>query len=232
METNKTIVNPPEYVKKLGEQVTKKWTAAYTASLPYGEGPAFFAANNFLQNNLIQESIMARTKEVSQIETFTISLEGSEQIISRTEDGDEIISFKLADVFEDKYGVKLPEDILQSWADAINSGKTLLGDLDHDYLNELYAQGLSLQEIKKAMNQKPGIAKTIKAVLDNGRLWVQAVLDKRYKKIVEKSKGVSLEAHIKRDAQGNVVDGSLLGFTFGIKKDPVIQGTGIDIHAA
>jgi hypothetical protein len=231
MVTDSTIT-PPEYVKKLGDNVTKKWTAAYTASLPYGEGPAFFAANQFLQNNLIQESIIARTKDITPVETFTISLDSSEQIISRTEDGDEVISFKLADVFEDKFGVKIPEEILQSWADAINSGKTLLGDVDHDYLNQLATKGLSLQEIKTAMNQKPGIAKTVKAVLDKGRLWVQAVLDKRYKKIVEKSKGVSLEAHIRRDAQGNVVDGSLLGFTFGIKKDPVIEGTGIDLHAA
>lgn len=226
METNKVVV--PEYVKQLGPSIENKWTVAYSAGLPYGEGPALFAANQILNSPTVQEQIMARTERV--VETLTVTIDTTEQIISRTDDGEEMISFKLADVFEDSKGVQIPEHILQAWADAINAGKTLLGDVDHNYLNDLALQGLSMEEIKAKMATKPGIAKTVKAVFEKGRLWVQAVLDKRYRKVIEKSKGVSLEAHIKRDSQGKVFEGSLLGFTFGVKKDPVIPGTEISMH--
>ena len=52
-------------------------------------------------------------------------------------------------------------------------------------------------------------------------MWVRAIIDKRYKKIIEKANGVSLEAIVSRDANGNVTDGDLLGFTFAVNQRPV-----------
>jgi len=107
-----------------------------------------------------------------------------------------------------------------------------LGDVDHKEFESLVQAMYSEDEVKERIKEKPSIAKAVKAVFDNGALWVKAILDKRYRKMLEKSKGVSLEAIVETDNIGTVLAGDLLGFTFGINEDPVIGGTEVHYHAA
>jgi len=163
------------------------------------------------------------------MEKVTFILDTSKELITRTDSGDEYISFKLADNVEDELGVQLPEFVLKSWADEINANP-IVGDIDHVEYNKLIALGYTEDQIQEVLQGKKGIAKTVKAVYDKGKLWVKALIDKRYRKTIEKSKGVSLEAIISRDSIGNITDGNLLGFTFAVENSPIIQGT--EIHNA
>jgi hypothetical protein len=217
----------PSYVKNRTSAIKKKWVAIFNrVYAEEGEKMAFLVANKWLKRQVKEKKSVARTSQVRERVTFVI--DDSTELIKRTEDGDDYVSFKLADVFKDKYGVQLNKNILQRWANSINNGLTVLGDVDHEYYDKLLESGYTDNEVKELIKNKPSIAKALKAVVDKGRLWVRAIIDKRYKNIVQKSRGVSMEAIVTRDDKGNVVDGDLLGFTFAVKHDPVIPGTGVE----
>lgn len=213
----------PEYVHKLAHELKLKWVSVYNKAESL-DGPevAVIVANEWLKSRLTESSITARTSTTVERVSFVMD---TEQLITRTADGEECVSFKLADNMTDKFGVQLPDEVLQQWAEQINSGAVVLGDIDHQAFEILLRSGASDAVVKQKIKEKPSIAKAIRAVFEKGKLWVKAVIDKRYKKTIEKSKGVSLEAAIKRDTSGKVFAGELLGFTFGIKHDPVIPGT-------
>jgi len=220
--SNSTI---PSYVNKLSDANRKKWVAIFD-SVYKSEGSelALIAANTWLQRNLVQKQTMNRSDKV--IERVVFELDTSHDFIMRTADGDEYVSFKLADVFMDKFGVQLNDSILNKWADMINGGYPILGDVDHETSMKLAQSNLTETEIKEISKQKPSIAKAIQAVVENGRLWVKAMIDKRYKNVIQKSKGVSLEALIKRDPNsGTVLDGDLTGFAFMVNQTPAIEDT-------
>jgi len=222
--TNKEDKSLPSYVRKLPDSLKAKWISIFNSTYESeGEEVAFVVANTWLKRQLKEKRVAARTGHKMDIITFEI--DETKELISRTENGEEYVSFKLADVFKDKFGVQLTKGVLQKWADAINSGATVLGDSDHEYYDKLINLGYSEDEIKSEISKKPSLAKAVQAVVEKGRLWVKALIDKRYKKQIKNSKGVSLEAIITRDSNDQVVDADLLGFTFGIKHDPVISGT-------
>jgi hypothetical protein len=215
----------PSYVKNRSESVKKKWISIFNSVYAKeGEKVAFIVANKWLKDKVVEKKTVARTSET--LERVELVIDETVEFLSRTEDGEDYISFKLADNQVDSKGVQLPEEILKKWADEINSGKILLGDIDHESWQSLLGAGLSEDQIKKEIQNKPSIAKAVRAVFEKGRLWVRAIIDKRYKKLIKGSKGVSMEAIIKRrNSDNKVFDGHLAGFTFGIKQTPVIQGT-------
>lgn len=218
-----SLNNLPEYVRNKSEPLQKKWKFIYESVFEEnGSEMALIVANKWLKGQIVEKKTIARTE--SQLESISFVVEDTE-FLSRTEDGEDYVSFKLADNAKDKFGVQLPDSILMAWADKINSGEIVLGDIDHKAFEELLKSGASDEVIKSMIKQKPSIAKAVRAVFEKGRLWVRAIIDKRYKKTIEKSKGVSLEAAVKRDLAGNVITGDLLGFTFGINQNPVIPGT-------
>jgi hypothetical protein len=214
----------PSYVQKLSPEARAKWVAIFNAVFATeGESMAFAMANKWVKEHIKKKETMARTEHVRSIVEFEVDM--SQDLIQRTADGEEYISFKLADTFKDKFGVEVPPEVLQRWADAINSGQAVLGDVDHEYMDKLQEAGYSIDQVKSALKSKPSIAKAVKAVYEKGRLWVRALIDKRYKKLIQESKGVSMEALVTRDDSGRVTGGDLLGFTFAVKHNPVIQGT-------
>jgi hypothetical protein len=216
----------PAYVKKLSPENQSMWLAISTSvAAKESEQVGFLVANKWLQSNLKKSELKARTEQVR--DRIEFILDTSEELIKRTVDGEDYVSFKLADVYKDKFGVQLPEEVLQQWAEKINSGEVVLGDVDHEMYDQLLQAGYTNEQVKHMLKSKPSIAKAVKAIYDKGRLWVRAVIDKRYKNVIQKSKGVSMEAIITRDNNNNIVSGDLLGFTFGVKHTPVIQGTGV-----
>lgn len=216
--------NLPTYIQNRSKPVQDKWTSIYTnVKKESNETEALLVANTWLQNSVKEQALVARTDKHIERVTFVVD---EKQFIKRTEDGDDYISFKLADVFKDKFGVELPETVLQTWADKINT-EPIVGDIDHEEYDKWLSQGLSDDEIKDRLRNKSGIAKTVKAVVDKGRLWVKAVVDKKYRHLLGKLKGVSLEALVMREDDGSVSDGELLGFTFGVRHTPQIDGSEI-----
>lgn len=219
----------PSYVKKLSEGAQRKWISIFNATYKKdGEKVAFVVANKWLERHIKQKESMHRTENI--IERVRFEVDTSQEFLQYTEGGDQYVSFKLADVFVDKYRRRLTKSLLQKWADKINEGYPILGDTDHEFSQRLAKSNLTEEEIKELSKEKPSIAKAVQAVVDNGRLWVKALIDKRYKRLLEKAKGVSLEALVNVGNDGTVLDGNLTGFTFAINQDPVIKETGLSFH--
>lgn len=220
----------PSYVKKLPKNKRSKWVSIFNEVYKKeGEKMAFIVANKWLKKNVKKKTATNRTSKVRERVFFEI--DNSKEFISRTENGEEFVSFKLADIMKDKLGVQLNENILQKWAEQINSGQQIVGDIDHENYNKLLNSDLSDEEIARRLKEKPGIAKSLQAMVKDGALWVKALIDKRYKRLIQKAKGVSMEAILERDENDNLTNANLLGFTFGVKDDPVINGTEVNYHA-
>ena len=221
-----TISSPniPAYVSNKPERIRKRWVEIYNAVVDSeGEEAAFIAANGWLKREL--EKLAQFNKR------STLKFEASDaQFIKRTENGDEYVSFKLADTQLDSFGVKLSDDVLKNWADYINNNNPLVGDIDHEFYDQVLSGMYETDEIIEKLRSKKGIAKGVQAVFEKGKLWVKALIDKRYRKVIERSKGVSLEALINRDENNNVIGADLLGFTFAVQQDPVISGTEVQYN--
>jgi len=219
--------NLPSYIKKLSLVNKKKWISIFNSVYKKdGEKQAFLVANTWLKKHVKKKQILARTKQIR--ERISFEVDTSSEFIKRTDDGDDYISFKLADNLKDDLGLQLPEFVLRSWEKAINENP-IVGDIDHEEYDKLLQAGYSDEQVKEMLRNKSGIAKTIKAIYKKGKLWIRAIIDKRYRNLIAKSKGVSMEAIVTRDADGNVNGGDILGFTFGIKHTPVVHGTGVHV---
>jgi len=218
----KSINDPtlPSYIINKSGDMKRKWLDIFnTVYDKYGDSMAFVVANKWLTRQLESTTLEAKTMNTIEREEFKLS-EG--QLIKCTDDGDEYIDFVLTATTPDNKGDVYPEALLKKWESLINGGEVFIGDTDHleyDRIAEAVASPEKAAELIK--NTKKGIAKTFKALFDQGKLWVRAMIDKRYKKQIEKSNGVSLEALIERDSKGTITDGDLLGFTFAVGQQPV-----------
>ena len=217
--------NLPPHVQARSRPIRLRWVIIFnTMFQSHGEAAAFLAANTWLKNQIEEKRLEARTKQVREVVRFEIDT--SKQLIKRTEDGDEYISAVLTTTKTHKDGKKgYSPKLLQKWANWINEGNSIVGDVDHAEFDALLQEGCTDDEVAQRLKDKPGIAKTVKAVYEKGKLWVRLMIDKRYRSLIKKSKGLSLEALTTSDDNGNVIDGDLLGFTFGVNHDPAVPGS-------
>jgi len=208
------MIKVPAYVAKQNAITVRKYVAIASSSSKY-------VADSWLVQQ--HSNSLTKEKQVTSL-SFNVVTEGKE-LIKRASNGDEYVDFVMADNKEDSEGLTITEDALKVWAEEINNGKVLVGDIDHeeyDYVLSSIADPDEAASIIATM--KKGIAKTVKAFVKKGKLFVRAIIDKRYRSMIEKFKGVSLEAFMdtKQTATGKVATGGdLLGFTFAVKANPV-----------
>jgi hypothetical protein len=208
----------PSYVKKLSKESQEKWASVYNHFAPRGDEVAFIAANSWLQKHM-STHLAACSVKVRSVVHFDIDTT-SPEFIKRTDSGEEYITAVLQDVYGDKDGVRWTPEILQRFADQINNGPALIGDIDHAEYDKILSAAMTDAEVETMFRQKKGIAKSVKAIFENGRLFIKALIDKRYKKVLqEQANGLSLEAVVTKDEDGRVTDGKLLGWTFTVKED-------------
>ncbi len=87
------------------------------------------------------------------------------------------------------------EESLQELADQINLQGSTSPTFSHDELqNVVMKHGFDYEVVANELKSNRGLLKSIKAIVKEGKLWIRALLDKRYKNHVHKFKGVSLEA--------------------------------------
>ena len=121
----------------------------------------------------------------------------------------------MADTNKNTDGDFFTEEELKVIETQINTFGSTLPDVDHEKLNSLVQRyGNNYDAIVAELRKEKGIFKNIKAVFEKGKLWIQAVLDKRYKNHTEKFKGLSIESLAKRDDDGRLRNPKYLGFTF------------------
>lgn len=215
-----TINNLPSYISNKSDSVKKKWMEIFNSVYKdEGEEKAFIIANTWLKKHLVKSEIQAKTVNAKKVEFIKFESSTTE-FLSKSENGEDYIEFTLTDIYKDSQGDSYPKELLQQWADYINSGNAIIGDIDHEEYDKLLSQNLSEEQIKSMLKAKPGIAKSVKAMFNNGVLKVRAAIDKRYKKLVSAARGVSLEALVTRDSKNNIISGDLLGFTFGMNDTP------------
>ena len=205
----------PTYVPKKHEA---KWE---TINNIYGKGnTGTFAANTWLKKEI------AKPVQVRQSLSFSVD-KSHGRFIQRSEDGDDYVSLVLNTTDPHKDGRVFSEQLLKKWEKQINSNG-IVGDIDHEEYYKLLMSGMTDEQVKFALKQKSGIAKAIRAIYDNGKLWIRALIDKRYKNAVEKSQGVSVEAVLTEDdGAGIELDGDILGFTFNVNTSPAQYGVGV-----
>lgn len=215
--------NLPSYIKNKPDHIKMQWISIFNAIYKdKGEETAFMVANGWLKRHLKKKATMIKRSIVR----FDVD-RTSPEFIKRDNSGEDYISFVLSDTQPHYDGKIFTESLLKKWVDSINSGQTITGDFDHEYYDRLQQSGISDEQVRVELKQKKGIAKSIKAFYENGKMWIKALIDKRYKKLVEKaSNGVSAEALCTFDGN-EAVDGELLGFTFNLATQPAIQGAGV-----
>jgi hypothetical protein len=200
----------PTYVP---EGLKPQWQNLYASNLGKGADYAKVYANMWLKNNAVV--VQPRTDLVAL--KFTVE---DSQLVKQTENGEEYMSAILADVGITNTGHRFSEQVLMKFAEQIN--QTLpVGDIDHELMTELESKGYSNEQIAQLLKSKNGIVKAVKAIYEKGKLWVKLLIDKRYKKVVEKAKGLSLEAiaTVQSDTK-QIMDADLLGFTVAYNHSP------------
>jgi len=218
-----TVDSPelPAYVKGRPREIITKWVEVFNlVSDVNGEDLAFVVANKWLKKYYEDHKYVKRC--IVQMEVDT-----SEKFISRSDDGEEYITLVLGSTEPHKDGLVYSESLLKKWEGDINQGKLNIGgDIDHELYDKLLDSGLSDDTIRKELKSKPSIAKAFKAIYENGKLFLRAMIDKRYRKIINESKGVSAEAFVKMD-NNQAIDGELLGFSFNVKTTPADNFAGV-----
>ena len=86
----------------------------------------------------------------------------------------------------------------------------------------------ALVQAKEQLEKEFKIFSDNKADLEKGKINFskQWDVDKRYRKIINESKGVSAEAFVKMD-NNQAIDGELLGFSFNVKTTPADNFAGV-----
>jgi len=150
-------------------------------------------------------------------ETYTFNIDTKEDMfIQKADDGNFYIEGTLSDIFPDSDGWSFTEEALENFAAQINN-LPLFGGITHQEWQELKMKYSHLSEnefIAKARTERKGILKTIKAIYENGKLWIKALVDKRYINHVKKFNKMSLEAFVPPENKKGkqYTGGTILGF--------------------
>lgn len=204
-------MNTPDYVPK---QHVDTWSHLNNM---YGGGrTGLIAANTWLKDEL--------TKPVQVRQSVKFELVKGPEFIKRSEDGEEYLTYVLATDEPHKDGKRYSKEALMALAEQI-SKNGIVADIDHELFDKLQYSNYTVDQIKSILQGKPGIAKAVKAIYDQGKLYIRTIIDKRYRNVIEKAKGVSLEALM--DTDGDVwTGGDILGFTFNVNTEPAQYGVG------
>lgn len=216
--------NLPSYVKKLSAELIAGWVAVFNSAFEkYGEKEAFLIANTWLKKKLPQKKMVKRS-------VINFQLDTTKGFIKRSRDGEDYVTFVLNSTEPHRDGKRFSEAMLKKWAKVINDNPTMVGggDVDHLLYDKIINSSISDNAAREVLRSKKGIAKMVRAIYDDGKLYVKAIIDKRYRKIVEKSRGVSAEAFCEWDDTETVaLDGDLLGFTFNVNTTPADYNAGV-----
>ncbi len=146
--------------------------------------------------------------------TFDMTNKGT-SFIKKDKDGEYFLEAVLTDTMVDEVGTKYTEATLIDYAKQINE-YGIAGFITHADWDEFCTNNLHLDEeafVARARTERKGIFKTIKAIYEKGKLWIKALIDKRYVKQAKKFNKVSIEALVPEQYRVNGVftGGQVLG---------------------
>ena len=214
----------PNYLSKVSPELQEGWkTVCSVSSQRFGDVEGQLMANAWLKKQLPQKRMVKRS-------VINFTLDTSRGFIKRSRDGEDYITFVLNSTDPHRDGKMFSESMLKKWAKTINENPEMVGggDIDHILYDKLLDSSISDSAARDVLRSKKGIAKMVRAIYDNGKLFVRAIIDKRYRRLVEQSKGVSAEAFCEWDDSEKIaLDGDLLGFTFNVNTTPADYNAGV-----
>ena len=228
-----TMSQLPPYIMKLPEIVREGWMKVFnTAFKEYGESKAFAIANAWVKKRLkkTSEGYVANSEDFGVLDIYSFQLIPEfDSLITNSENGDILLTAVLSDTMpwtNLKTGevISYTPELLQSWAEQINNEGITLPDIEHQEFDKILEESFSKEEVERKVKQRKGLLKDVKAKYSEGKLFIQAKLDKRYKNHVEKYKSLSIEANAKKEGN-KYVKGKVYGFTF--TNNPVIKSANI-----
>jgi hypothetical protein len=176
---------------------------------------------------LVDGQLICNSEDFIPSQKYVFDLEPAEQILIKNHDDGEIELDAVLATTEPREtdGKYFTEEELTSLAEQINSDGSSLPDEEHATLKRLTRSGVMNRDLPSLIGSEKGIFKTIKAVVKEGKLWVKAFLDKRYRNHAKNFKGLSIETLAKSTPSGRLVQPRYLGFTF--TNTPQLAGAGI-----
>ncbi len=207
----------PAYVKKQSPEVRKKWVGVFNSvHAKEGEKAALIIANGMLERWLTKRSGHVKKQK-------KLLFERAKRSLVKRADGMYTIDFVLTDNLRDSLGLRMSMPLLEKWMKQLNSTVQIFGDENHEEYDIIADSDMPSEEAIVLLREtKKGFAKSIKAFIDKGKLWIRALVDPRAKSIIDNAKGVSLEADLEIDETTNTaIDGELGGFTFATKSKPI-----------
>lgn len=177
----------PSYVKGRPREIVTRWIEIFNSVYSeHGEELAFIVANKWLKKYYDEHKYVKRC-------VIQFDVDTSQKFISRSDDGEDYVTLVLGSTEPHKDGLVYSESLLKKWENDINTGNLSIGgDIDHELYDKLLDAGLSDERIRKELKSKPSIAKAFKAIYEKGKLFLRAMIDKRYRKIITESRGVSV----------------------------------------
>lgn len=158
--------------------------------------------------------VVASSKEA----ILSLNLISKEKVLfSNDANGDIIMDAVLAsDLPRQSDKLQYTASALQSMADQINVDGLTLPDVEHETWNKLLEESADTSEFKSRLKQQKGMLKKVKAFVANGKLFIRAWLDKRYKNHTDKFNNLSIETYAPINKRnGNKIEwAEALGLTF------------------
>lgn len=179
------------------------------------------ASNLYLLQN--KQEFIANSEEAITKVTFDII---EEEFITQNDVQERYVTGVIAKKGANKKGLNWSEESLLEMRDAINSD-SFIADEDHILYNELMSGNHTTEYITQALKSKSGgVAKTVKAIYENGKLFVRFLVDKAMD--LSKFTGISIEGLFKRDKDTNtVLGGTFMGLTFTKNTTAAMYETGL-----
>jgi len=162
--------------------------------------------------------------------TFDLDIK-EDTFVTHAEDGNYYIEGVLTDTLPNLEGTQFTESALMDFAKQINEGG-IFGGISHSEYKELimkYSHLPTKEFYKKALTERKGVLRVIKAIYEKGKLWIKALIDKRYIKQIQKYKSMSIEAHIPSNmkSEGKLMGGKILGLA--LDNNPINPRTTVAI---
>ena len=185
-------------------------------------------AVELVKNKLVKQDgmLVAMSESFVKPKLYTFSLDTNTlQVVNNAETGEITIDAILANTQPNVEGDFFTEVELHQLCKQINEEGSTNPDTEHELLKKLESMmpllrskyGTDEEAIKQAFKNEmvkgKGMFKSIKSAVKDGKLWIQAKLDKSYKTIVSKLNGLSIEA-LANNVDGRMTNPKYVGFTF------------------
>lgn len=217
--------------KALPKSGQKYFHEVYAASRNRGSSVSVAEATavEMVKKKLVRQDgmLIAMSEAFETPKLYTFELQTNDlNVVQNAETGELLIEGILADTTLNTEGQRFDSESLNEICEQINTFGSSNPDEDHEILDiakkhlpELIMKHNHDKEKVKAefaqiMNERKGVFKNIKGMVKDGKLWIQAVLDKRYTNTLKKYGKMSIEALAVDNGSGVLKKPKYIGFTF------------------